>query len=76
MTFRLDVEGQPFAFGIWRNLGGYPWDDEQARFRNFGIEPMLGSALDLAAAADDETAIVPDDGRVSWRLSIDLVVEE
>jgi hypothetical protein len=76
LTFSLDVDGQPHAMAIWRNLGGYPWDEPAARFRNFGIEPMLGCALDLEQAADDEVATVPASGALEWRLTLSFDADD
>ncbi len=70
MRFRLDAPGQVHGIGIWRNLNGYPADD--APYRSFGIEPMLGTHHHLGHASPAEAAVVPAGGTAEWRVAIDL----
>jgi len=70
LQFRLECPGQPVSMGLWRNLGGYPWDAAK-KYRNVGVEPMLGRVFDLDAARDEDAARVPTTGQVEWRLVID-----
>ncbi len=70
LRFRLSCTQQPVSFGLWRNLGGYPWS-ASTKYRNIGVEPMLGRVFDLDAAGEGEAAVVPASGRVSWTLTID-----
>lgn len=70
LRFRLSCADQPVSVGLWRNLGGYPWNAAE-RYRNIGIEPMLGNVFDLDAAVEDDAAIVPASGEVRWTLTID-----
>lgn len=70
LRFQLQCEDQPVSMGLWRNLGGYPFGAED-KYRNVGVEPMLGRVFDLDAAGPDEAAVVPSGGVVRWRLTID-----
>jgi len=65
----LHVSGQPFGFGLWRNLGGYPWDGSPT-YRSIGVEPMLGLVPDLAQAGASEAATVPESGSLEWTLTL------
>ena len=67
LRIRLEVDNQPSGTALWRNLGGFP---PGAPYRSVGVEPMLGSAFNLAEAAPHQTARVPASGEVSWRLII------
>lgn len=69
LRFRLEVEDQPHGFAVWRNLGGYPWSGGD-RFRNFGIEPMLGAGLDRDRAPDRDLARLGPSGALAWRLRL------
>jgi hypothetical protein len=70
LRFQLQCPGQPVSVGLWRNLGGFPWDSDE-KYRSVGIEPMLGRVFDRDAGGDGDTAVVPDSGTVHWRLRID-----
>lgn len=70
LRFSLACEDQPVSVGLWRNIGGYPWHAEQ-KYRNIGIEPMLGNVFDINAAGTGDAAVVPDAGQVRWLLTID-----
>lgn len=70
LRFRLSCSEQPVSFGLWRNLGGYPWS-ASTKYRNIGVEPMLGRVFDLNAAGEGEAAVVPASGRMNWTLTID-----
>lgn len=70
LRFHLICADQPVSIGLWRNLGGYPWDGTPT-YRNVGIEPMLGRVFDLTAAKAGDAARVPDSGEVEWCLTID-----
>lgn len=70
LRFRLECEGQPVSVGLWRNLGGYPWGSAH-KYRNVGVEPMLGRVFDLTAADPQDAALVPGTGQVEWTLRID-----
>ncbi|MFG3553485.1 hypothetical protein ACGGAQ_03770 [Micromonospora sp. NPDC047557] len=67
LTLDLECDGQPRSTALWRNLGGWPVDGP---YRSIGVEPMLGSAFDLADAGPADAAVVPPAGEVSWRLTI------
>lgn len=75
LSLRLDVEDQPSAIGIWRNLGGYPWD-AQLKYRNFGLEPMIGHVFDLSQAQPAECGVVPATGQLHWTLTIEATTAE
>lgn len=76
LTFLLEGDDnstaskQPYGMGLWRNLGGYPWD--APTYRNFGVEPMIGRdfRLDRAAARQGDTGVMPTSGRLQWSLTI------
>ncbi len=70
LRFQLSCAGQPVSFGLWRNLGGYPWNAVD-KYRNIGVEPMLGRVFDLAAAGPRDAAVVPPSGEVRWTLTLD-----
>lgn len=70
LRIRLACDGQPGSYGIWRNLGGYPFG-QQDTYRNFGVEPMLGRVFDVTQAAPGEAARLPADGRLRWQVVID-----
>jgi len=70
LQFRLSCSQQPVSIGLWRNLGGYPWA-ALTKYRNIGVEPMLGRVFDLDAADEGEAAVVPASGCVNWTLTID-----
>lgn len=70
LRVRLEVAGQPFGIGLWRNLEGFPWDGSPA-YRSFGVEPMLGHVHALARAGPGEAAVVPGSGRMAWRLVLE-----
>ena len=70
LRFAIDAPGQPAAIGLWRNLGGYPWDGSPT-YRNIGVEPMLGHVFDLAAAGPGDAAVIADSGVVQWSVRID-----
>jgi hypothetical protein len=67
LTFDLSCPGQPVSTALWRNLGGFP---EGTPYRSLGVEPMLGRVFDLAEAGPDDAAVVPDSGRLAWRLVV------
>ncbi|CCH15704.1 hypothetical protein [Micromonospora lupini] len=67
LTLELECAGQPRSTALWRNLGGWP---EDCPYRSIGVEPMLGSAFDLADAGPADAAVVPATGEVTWRLTI------
>jgi hypothetical protein len=50
---------------LWRNLRGWPADSP---YRSIGIEPMLGTAADLAGPGIPAT--VPDSGRLTWEVTL------
>ncbi|MGN7800336.1 hypothetical protein [Leifsonia sp. 22587] len=70
LRFQLACPNQPVSVGVWRNLGGYPWRAEE-KYRNIGIEPMLGNAFDLNTAGPSDAAVVPASGRVRWSMTIE-----
>jgi hypothetical protein len=53
------------SIALWRNLGGYP---SVQPYRSIGVEPMLGSVFDLAAASATDAVTVPANGAVEWCL--------
>ena len=63
----LEVDSQPIAVALWRNLSGYP---ATSPYRSVGIEPMLGSTFCLAEAESSDAAVVPTTGEMSWRLTV------
>ncbi|MBM0230747.1 hypothetical protein JNW91_01940 [Micromonospora sp. STR1_7] len=67
LILELECDGQPRSTALWRNLGGWPADGP---YRSVGVEPMLGSAFDLADAGPADAAVVPPAGEVTWRLTI------
>lgn len=67
LTLALEAPGQPVSTALWRNLGGFP---DEAPYRSFGVEPMLGRVFDLAAAGEEDAARVPAAGEVRWRLTL------
>lgn len=67
LTMRLEVEGQPCAMAIWRNLGGWPAD---APYRNIAVEPIVGICPELELARDGETAVMPASGTLEWTLTV------
>ncbi|HWG27534.1 hypothetical protein [Actinospica sp.] len=67
LRLSVQVNRQPTAIALWRNLGGWPDADP---YRSIGVEPMLGRVFDLAHADDGDCAVVPDSGEVRWRLTI------
>jgi len=69
LNMRLELNDQPFAMAVWRNLRGYPWDGSE-KYRSFGIEPMIGLVHTLAKAGPDEAGVVPASGVVEWRLTL------
>lgn len=71
LTFGIEVDGQPHGFAVWRNLGGYPWSaPAPERFRNFGIEPMVGIGLDRDQARPGHLARIGPAGSLTWRLTL------
>lgn len=67
---RMDLRtprGVPTGIALWRNLNGWP---QPHPYRSIGVEPMLGSAFDLAAAGPDDAAVVPGSGYLDWELQI------
>ena len=68
LTMVLQIDGQPSAVAIWRNLRGWP---EREPYRSIGIEPMLGHSPTLSLAEPGEAAVVPPSGTVQWSLTID-----
>ncbi len=50
---------------LWRNLRGWP---AAGPYRSIGVEPMLGTAADLAGPGTPAT--IPTDGRLSWELTL------
>ncbi len=77
-TLRITLDApdeQPTGFGVWRNLGGYPWDGSPT-YRNFGIEPMIGRDFDLFRAlaspqpSQPMTGIVPASGHLEWSVHL------
>lgn len=68
VRFDLAAPGQPAGIGLWRNLGGYGWDNTSA-YRSLGVEPMLGTTPD-ANAPYGEAAHVPDGGIQEWTVRI------
>lgn len=67
LRLAVRVEGQPTGIALWRNLGGFP---TEGPYRSIGVEPMLGRVFDLADAADEDCAVTPASGEVSWQLTI------
>lgn len=67
LTMRLDVEAQPTAIAIWRNLGGWPTPDP---YRSVGVEPMIGARAGLIRAEPGRAGVIPPDGKVSWTLHV------
>ncbi|MGI5525244.1 hypothetical protein ACQEUX_30485 [Micromonospora sp. CA-259024] len=67
LTLELECADQPRATALWRNLGGWPADTP---YRSIGVEPMLGTAFDLADAGPADAAVVPPAGEVIWQLTI------
>ncbi|ONI72076.1 hypothetical protein BWI15_18520 [Kribbella sp. ALI-6-A] len=67
LTFELSCPGQPVSTAVWRNLEGFP---AGAPYRSLGVEPMLGRVFDLAEAGPGDAAVVPDGGRLTWRLVV------
>ncbi|GIH26290.1 hypothetical protein Aph01nite_46000 [Acrocarpospora phusangensis] len=65
LTMRLEVEGQPTAIALWRNLGGWP---EAGPYRSIGVEPMIGARAGLIRAEPGRAGVVPPDGEVRWTL--------
>lgn len=68
LHFQLACDQAPTAFGVWRNLAGYP--EAIGSYRSFGIEPMLGRAPGLAAADSEDLAHLPSTGILAWRLTL------
>ena len=50
---------------LWRNLRGWP---DGAPYRSIGVEPMLGTAADLAGPGTPAT--IPSGGRLTWELTL------
>ena len=50
---------------LWRNLRGWP---AAGPYRSIGVEPMLGTAADLAGPG--RTATIPAGGRLAWELTL------
>jgi len=69
LRLTLDCARQPASFGIWRNLGGYPFHQSET-YRSVGVEPMLGRVFDLNQAQSGDAAIVPNTGEVTWQITI------
>ena len=68
LRFALEADGgQPLSVALWRNLRGFP---AHAPYRSIGVEPMLGRVFDLAAAGEEDAAVVPASGEVRWRLTV------
>ncbi|MEU9671870.1 hypothetical protein AB0E25_41555 [Streptomyces bobili] len=75
LTFTLRTEEDvPVSVALWRNLGGYPRTGTP--YRSIGVEPMLGSVLDLDRAAPGEAAVVPAGGELRWELDISMTRAE
>ncbi len=69
LTFRLEVEDQPIAIAVWRNLGRWPEHDP---YRSIAIEPAIGQHFDRDLAGEGEVGLVPASGIVEWRLIVSL----
>lgn len=67
LRFHLTCPQHPVAFGVFRNLGGFP---AHSPYRSFGVEPMLGRNARLAGVDPADTALVPPSGELRWRLEI------
>ena len=69
LRFDWDAPGSsaPCSLLVWRNLGGWP---AERPYRSIGIEPMVGRAADLSAAADEDCAALDSAGRFCWTLRL------
>lgn len=67
LTMAISALEAPVSVAIWRNLGGWP---NPVPYRSIGVEPMLGRIPRLSAAQQEEAAVVPASGQLSWSLKI------
>lgn len=67
LRFDLDAPGQPYGFGVWRNLRGFPAAPATA-YRSLVVEPMIGHVPALGEAREGECGVVPAGGVVRWNL--------
>ncbi|GAA1280341.1 hypothetical protein GCM10009609_50080 [Pseudonocardia aurantiaca] len=69
MSWRVTAAGAgtTTALLLWRNLGGWP---AGAPYRSIGVEPMAGSAADLAAPAPGRPATTDASGVLRWGLTL------
>ncbi len=73
LTFRLEVDKQPIAMAVWRNLGAWP---AQNPYRSIAIEPAIGWHFDWELAAPGEVGVMPETGSLEWRLIIETASQE
>ncbi|NAZ74219.1 hypothetical protein GTQ99_02090 [Kineococcus sp. T13] len=57
----------PLSLVLWRNLGGWP---AGAPYRSVGVEPLLGAAVDLATADEQQVGRLDPAGHLGWRVSV------
>lgn len=74
LTLAVRAEpGVPVGVALWRNLGGFP---PGRAYRSIGVEPMLGTVFDLAAAGPADAATVPATGELRWSLELTATTED
>ncbi|WP_197288915.1 hypothetical protein [Nocardia sp. NRRL S-836] len=67
LDLRVECADQPVSIALWRNLKGWP---EPEPYRSVGVEPMVGASFERTDR-EDRVAVVPADGIVRWRLTVE-----